>query len=302
MTPPNSTVLFLYANSPSIILGRNQNPWVEVNLGLLNQCRSSNGAIPPALREEPPLLVRRRSGGGTVFHDHGNVNYSVITPTANFHRDKHALMVVRALRRLGITNAHVNERHDIAVVSDPHEEPRKISGSAYKLTRQRSLHHGTCLLSSPYLAAIPLYLRSPAKAYIKARGVASVSSPVANVGVRSEEFERAVVAEYGEMYGIGGGVWEKILASKGILKGRDWVGGVIGEEALEIEEIAMGAMELKVSVKQSERGKACLDFINSVCSRWIGYTRRHHNLHYPATLCRKILATGLPFLLPFPCP
>ncbi|KAI9773825.1 MAG: Biotin/lipoate A/B protein ligase [Geoglossum simile] len=251
-TPPNSTVLFLYANSPSIILGRNQNPWVEVNLGLLNQCGAPNGAIPPALRQEPPLLVRRRSGGGTVFHDHGNVNYSVITPTANFHRDKHASMVVRALHRLGITSAHVNERHDIVVVSDPHRKPRKISGSAYKLTRKRSLHHGTCLLCSPYLAAIPVYLRSPAKAYIKARGVESVSSPVTNAGVGIEEFERAVVAEFGEMYGIGGRVWERISASKGISEGRDWIGGVIGEEGLETGEIATGAMELKVSVKQPE--------------------------------------------------
>ncbi|KAI9782566.1 MAG: Biotin/lipoate A/B protein ligase [Geoglossum umbratile] len=168
-----------------------------------------HNAVPAALREEPPLLVRRQSGGGTVFHDHGNVNYSVITPTADFHRDKHASMVVRGLRRLRITKARVNDRHDIVVVSDPRGTPRKVSGSAYKLTRQRSLHHGTCLLSSPYLAAIPLYLRSPAKTYIKARGAESVSSPVANVGVRSEEFERAVVAEFGEMYGIGGGTWEK---------------------------------------------------------------------------------------------
>ncbi|KAI9767488.1 MAG: Biotin/lipoate A/B protein ligase [Geoglossum umbratile] len=235
----------LYTNSPSTILGRNPNPWVEVNLGLLNRARDSNNAVPAALGEEPPLLVRRRSGDGTVFHDHGNVNYSVITPSADFHRDKHASMVVRALRRLGITEVRVNDRHDIAIVSDPRETPRKISGSAYKLTRQRSLHHGTCLLSSPYLAAIPSYLRLLAKAYIKARGVESVSSPVANVGVRSREFERAVVAEFGDMYGIGGGVWEKISASKGICGGRGWVGGAIGEENLEVEEIARGAIELK---------------------------------------------------------
>ncbi|KAH0543621.1 hypothetical protein FGG08_002059 [Glutinoglossum americanum] len=247
-TPPDSTVLFLYSNSPSIILGRNQNPWVEVNLGLLNHGRGLGEAIPRALVKNPPLLVRRRSGGGTVFHDHGNVNYSVITPTTNFHRDKHASMVVRALRRLGVAHAHVNERHDIVLASNPQSIPRKISGSAYKLTRQRSLHHGTCLLSSPYLAAIPLYLHSPAKAYIRARGVESVSSPVANADVGVEEFKEAVVAEFMKMYGIRCGIW-RISPSDTIYEGQGWRGGVIREEDAEFEEIATGIAELKVSVE-----------------------------------------------------
>lgn len=90
---PETTIFFTYVNRPSIIIGRNQNPWLEVNLALLNPTRhthddaSSPGAID---------LVRRRSGGGTVFHDEGNVNWSIICPSANFTRDKHAEMVVRA--------------------------------------------------------------------------------------------------------------------------------------------------------------------------------------------------------------
>ncbi|KAI9867323.1 MAG: Biotin/lipoate A/B protein ligase [Trichoglossum hirsutum] len=250
-TPPDSAVLFLYTNGPSIILGRNQNPWVEVNLGLLGRRGgelAGGRAVPRALRENPPLLVRRRSGGGTVFHDLGNVNYCVIAPTADFHRDKHAEMVVRALHRLGVTHARVNERHDIVLASDAQSTPRKISGSAYKLTHRRSLHHGTCLLSSPYLATIPLYLRSPAKAYIRARGVESVSSPVANAGVSNKEFEEAVVAEFRDMYGIGSGAWE-MSASDGICEGKGWIGGFVGEEDAEVEDIALGIAELKVSTK-----------------------------------------------------
>jgi lipoate-protein ligase A len=195
-TAAQSTVLFLYTNRPCIVIGRNQNPWLEVNLGLLRESPIGNIA-----------LVRRRSGGGTVFHDEGNVNYSVICPTPQFDRDKHADMVVNALHKLGVKQAIVNERHDIILRPETEEEeeeeetkPFKVSGSAYKLTRLRSLHHGTCLLSSPNIRSISQYLKSPAKPFIKGRGVDSVSSPVANVNVSNDAFEEAVVSEFADMY------------------------------------------------------------------------------------------------------
>nr|POE52092.1 putative lipoate-protein ligase a [Quercus suber] len=217
---PESTILFLYVNRPSIIIGRNQNPWLEVNLDLLNP--SSTGSP----QTEPPGLgnvdlVRRRSGGGTVFHDEGNVNWTVICSPSSFTRDKHAEMVVRALRKCGVDRARVNERHDIVLDqgarnndcddADTHAtpyqveqgsgpRPLKVSGSAYKLTRNRALHHGTCLLTSPNLNIIPHYLHSPAKPYITARGVESVSSPVGNILLKNEDFIRSIQQHFSEMY------------------------------------------------------------------------------------------------------
>ncbi|KAI3391412.1 hypothetical protein diail_7363 [Diaporthe ilicicola] len=210
---PESTILFLYTNDPCVVIGRNQNPWLEVNLGLLGSftARTGEGVGDDAGRAAPVSLVRRRSGGGAVFHDRGNVNYSVICPPAAFDRNKHAEMVVRALRGLGVTTARVNERHDIVLDRDggqagagPGAGPAtfKISGSAYKLTRLRSLHHGTCLLSSPNLADIGRLLRSPAEPYVKARGVESVRSRICNVGLGSGDFIEAVRDEFGAMYGV----------------------------------------------------------------------------------------------------
>ncbi|EON96247.1 putative lipoate-protein ligase a protein [Phaeoacremonium minimum UCRPA7] len=136
-------------------------------------------------------------------------------------------MVVRALRSLGVGNARVNDRHDIVVdVSEPErsaaQQTFKISGSAYKLTRLRSLHHGTCLLSSPNLASIGRLLKSPAEPYIKARGVESVRSKIRNVNVGNEEFEDAVVQEFRGMYGefdvatiVGDAALDDALVSKG---------------------------------------------------------------------------------------
>lgn len=190
-TPADSTILFLYTNENSIVMGRNQNVWNEVNLHAVQHA------------DEKISLVRRRSGGGTVFHDAGNVNYCVIFPTSKFDRDRHAEMIVRALHKLGVTTAMVNARHDIVLQKTRPNTPktRKVSGSAYKVTRERSLHHGTCLLSSPNLRSITDYLRSPAKRFIKSRGVESVGSTISNAKVKSNKaFEDAVVKEFNEMY------------------------------------------------------------------------------------------------------
>ena len=224
----DSAILFIYVNRPSVIIGRNQNPWLEANLALLQPAKETDqddenfSAEPPGLGEVD--LVRRRSGGGTVFHDEGNVNWTVICPSAAFTRDKHAEMVVRGLRRLGVGRSRVNERHDIVLDQgrakieeewgpndDTHATPwqktnpsrrgaLKVSGSAYKLTKGRALHHGTALLKSPNLNIIPHYLHSPAKGFIKGRGVDSVSSPVGNIMLENDEFIAAVQDEFRKMY------------------------------------------------------------------------------------------------------
>jgi lipoate-protein ligase A len=255
-SPPDSTVLFLYVNRPCVVIGRNQNPWSEVNLGILHAARATRD---PKDSEPPGIgtvdLVRRRSGGGTVFHDEGNLNWSITCPRADFTRDKHAEMVVRALRKLGIQRARVNERHDIVLdqgnerrASDPENthrtpytlqdgalpRPLKVSGSAYKLTRQRALHHATTLLSSPNLHIIPHYLHSPAKSFIRAQGVESVSSPVSNIGLDVKTFQRRLQEEFALMYAE--------LGSPSIVQ-------TVGDDFLNIPDIRKGYDELQVRCK-----------------------------------------------------
>ena len=259
-SPADSAILFFYTNRPCIVFGRNQNPWLEVNLNLQRQISSASGQSRHALSNID--LVRRRSGGGTVFHDKGNMNWTVISPMSTFTRDKHAEMVVRALRTCGVERARVNERHDIVLdqgkertTSDPHDLHRtaytakedargaslKISGSAYKLVRGRALHHGTCLLSSPNLGAIPAYLRSPGKPYIRAKGVDSVSSPITNVGIAAEDFQDTVFGEFRSLYGMApGSVLDSI--SEDIARG--------------VPEIQKGVQEITVCIFYSPR--SCL--------------------------------------------
>jgi lipoate---protein ligase len=285
-TPSNSKVLFLYINHPCVVIGRNQNPWQETNL----RAQSGNDAIPvqprlPGLSSgsEQVAYVRRRSGGGAVFHDEGNLNYSVISPRVSFTRDKHAEVVVKALKSVGAVQTSVNERHDIVLrthrdrLSTPsgggsNEHPPldaqalggetlKVSGSAYKLTRHRALHHGTCLLESPNIHQIGTFLRSAAKPYIKARGVESVRSPVGNVFSALEDAPApvsiqmvmsSIIEEFSRLYEV---ELDAVLRAQRsgfngteLYTGSNWLVGSVGDIQVEQElDIQRGIAELRVS-------------------------------------------------------
>jgi lipoate-protein ligase A len=242
---PESRILFLYVNRPCVVIGRNQNPWVSQEPPSLKGSAGivgSSGERGVGDGNEGVLLVRRRSGGGAVFHDEGNLNYSVIVPShakAEFKRKTHAEMVVRALRGvqrelMGLstplealndaaetktqldtsaveeTNVRVNDRNDI-VMNDPRRGVLKVSGSAFKLTKGRALHHGTLLFSSPNLKSIGEFLRSPARGFISAKGVESVRSPVGNLfdiphntqyrSILRWHLETGIAGEFRKMYG-----------------------------------------------------------------------------------------------------
>ncbi|KAI0921214.1 hypothetical protein AcW2_006260 [Taiwanofungus camphoratus] len=97
---PKEPLLLLYRDEPCVVIGRNQNPWKEVNMR--------------ALRRTGVPFIRRRSGGGTVYHDLGNTNFSVHLPRTSFDRHATAQVVLSAVRSLGI-DARVNDRNDICV-------------------------------------------------------------------------------------------------------------------------------------------------------------------------------------------
>lgn len=289
-SPPHSTILFLYVNKPCVVIGRNQNPWLEVNLKSLRQRHSADGVSKTAQRALSTTgssaieLVRRRSGGGTVFHDEGNVNYSVICPPATFTRDKHATMVTKAIRAIN-SRARVNERHDIVLDQGsllpeqnwPHpldmhrtrfhpsskdSPPLKVSGSAYKMTRQRSLHHGTCLLASADLPGVSKLLRSPARPFIKAKGVESVRSPIGNVHGEAEIshqnfndiFQKGVMKAFCEMYKIDTEVLKGISGGQSQYStdgSSECTTALVGDDLTNIEDIRAGIEELKVIQLQS---------------------------------------------------
>ncbi|KIP07731.1 hypothetical protein PHLGIDRAFT_410732 [Phlebiopsis gigantea 11061_1 CR5-6] len=181
---PKDPLLLFYRDEPCIVIGRNQNPWKEVNLS-----SAENTGTP---------WIRRRSGGGTVYHDLGNTNFSIHLSRSAFDRNETGQIVLKAVRSLGV-DANLNDRNDICVGKD------KISGSAYKIVNNRAYHHGTMLISTR-LDTLGDLLRVN-KPSLVTKGVASVRSPVRNLqqynpSVTHEGFVQAVITAFRETYNI----------------------------------------------------------------------------------------------------
>jgi len=154
--------LMLWANNPSIIIGKHQNPYIECNV---LECIKKN--IP---------VIRRISGGGTVFHDKGNLNF---TFTRRMHGENlidyrlHTQPIIDALEGLGI-KASLEGKNDLKVNS------KKISGNAEHIFRKKVLHHGTLLFDS-HLGLLNKLLKSPNSKAYKGKSMPSNPSEVGNI-------------------------------------------------------------------------------------------------------------------------
>lgn len=123
-------ILLLWRNVPSVIVGRNQIIYGEVEVAY---CKTHN--IP---------IIRRISGGGTVYHDLGNLNYSVITKQYKDVISNYAYFtkpILTFLNNLGIY-ATFSGKSDIKI------DGKKISGNAQMYHQNRMLHHGTILFNT----------------------------------------------------------------------------------------------------------------------------------------------------------
>ncbi len=122
--------VMFYINAPSVIVGKHQNVFREVNLAWTN-----HKGIP---------VVRRLTGGGTVYHDRGNLNFSFILSGEKgklVDFAKYIRPVTEFLRSLGVP-AETDERNNILIGG------KKISGNAEHIFKTRVLHHGTLLFDT----------------------------------------------------------------------------------------------------------------------------------------------------------
>ena len=151
-------VLFFCINDPAVVVGKNQNPWRECD--------------PATIRREGVALARRISGGGTVYHDPGNLNYSLILPRNGYHSDAIFQQVIHALRPLGLA-AEIMPGNSLGVGG------LKFSGNAFCYRPSAVLHHGTLLVKSD-VERLHRYLQ-PALPDIESRAVASKPARVVNL-------------------------------------------------------------------------------------------------------------------------
>ncbi|KAJ1497631.1 hypothetical protein HMI55_005392 [Coelomomyces lativittatus] len=118
----------------------------------------------------------------------------MIQPKSAFHRTKNAHLIAQALHTFDLP-VEVNARHDLLL------NQCKVSGSAFKLTRDRAYHHGTLLIQAD-LHALRNYLSPPSLAssmLTNNHAVPSVPSPVtclSHPALHHDSFCHAVLKQF----------------------------------------------------------------------------------------------------------
>ena len=153
--------LILWQNANSIIVGKYQNTAEEVNQSFVD--------------EHHIRVARRLSGGGAVYHDTGNLNYTLIVDQKNnpdFNFSLFVIPVIEALRELGV-NAEFNGRNDLTIGG------RKFSGQSQYAKGGRIMHHG-CIMLDSNLENVQDALRVKA-AKFESKSIKSVRSRVTTI-------------------------------------------------------------------------------------------------------------------------
>ena len=125
-------VFILWQNEPSVIAGKNQNVYAEVDL----EYAKTHGIH----------VCRRITGGGAVYHDLGNVNYTFISANGSgkmLDFEYFSRPIRNAVGRLGVAS-RMSDRNDIEC------EGGKFSGNAQHAEGGRILHHGTLLFDTDF--------------------------------------------------------------------------------------------------------------------------------------------------------
>jgi lipoate-protein ligase A len=186
---PDVHVLYLWRNADTVVIGRFQNPWTECNIEVMEQ--------------DKILLSRRQSGGGAVFHDLGNTNFTFLNGKKDYSKEANNTIIINALETFNI-EAYSSGRNDIIIKHPEDGTERKISGSAFKETKDRAFHHGTMLINAD-LSKLSNYL-SPHKKKLISKGLTSVRSRVANLHelndqITHESLCSAIIEEFFKYYG-----------------------------------------------------------------------------------------------------
>lgn len=155
--------LLIYVNSPSMVVGRFQNPWRECSQIVF--------------KRHEIKLARRQSGGGTVYHDDGNINFCLFQK--NKLVDKKILLnwIIDFFARRDV-RIKMNDRFDLMVLFQGTEF--KVSGSAYKQTKEGSFHHCTLLVDAK-IDLVKNYLHHNFEFEFSSKSIPSVRSPVINL-------------------------------------------------------------------------------------------------------------------------
>ena len=155
-------VLMFWQSKPSVVVGKHQNTLKEVNLDFVND------------RHIP--VIRRLSGGGTVYHDKGNINYTLISSSERRETlidfRKFTQPMIEFLGTLGI-EARFEGKNNLTIGG------KKFSGNSAHVFKNRVIHHGTFLFDTD-LDVLENIINTQTEG-IQDKAIASIRATVTNV-------------------------------------------------------------------------------------------------------------------------
>ena len=160
----DTVILYLWQNSHTIVIGKNQNAYAECKV---DEFINDGGN-----------LARRPSGGGAVYHDLGNLNFSIICKDSIAKEHTYQRIVKEALSYFGIVS-EFNGRNDLTV------DDKKFSGNAFYVKDDVLCQHGTILINSDF-KELSKYL-TPDISKLERNHVKSVESRVVNLSEISDQ-------------------------------------------------------------------------------------------------------------------
>lgn len=243
-------ILLFYINDNSIIIGRNQNTYEEVNTNYVE--------------ENDVTVVRRFSGGGAVYHDMGVLNFCFLTKDdGNSFRDfkKFTTPVIDALHQMGVDGAELRGRNDLVI------DGKKFSGNAMYAKNGRLTSHGTLMFDSQIEAVVSAL--KPKKHKLESKGIKSIRSRVTNIKpflddsyqyMNSKDFRDKLLlyifdtdtTEKVKEYVLTEEDWEKIDAfAEQYTANWDWNYGKSPAFDMErSERLSVGTVEVKMNVRK----------------------------------------------------
>ena len=143
----NYNVIRLWRNPPSVVMGKNNKVSLEV---CIDKCLKNNVTI-----------SRRFTGGGAVYHDKGNINWTVVT-TKKALEDYNFKFITSLYQMMGNVIVEclktVNVKAKFQMPNAVYVGSRKISGMAMRVGKHAVLCHGTLLVNSN-IYVFPIFLK-----------------------------------------------------------------------------------------------------------------------------------------------
>lgn len=181
-------IYMFWINSPSVFIGKYQCPEAEANIDYLKENK-----IP---------IIRRISGGGTVYHDLGNLNMSVIENEKRKGAGFDMSLFVKSIQ------SALKENYSIDLVRSDRGDLRfnniKVAGSAQAMKQGRMLYH-LCMLFDTNLTELEKVLQGDNN---KSSRVSSVRSKVVNIKSLAPsitdigEFQNLIISQIEKEEGI----------------------------------------------------------------------------------------------------